>query len=148
MHPLPISTASFILVAALTSLITAHPLLNPRDSILNCGSGSIPLTDYCRHNRVPECVSTDDIDLTNAPGICKSCVCGNQRSEGGEDGGLESWLQYLEGHPGEEILGLDVDGARYEQSADEVVRLSLEVFVVMDGVEWVKRWLRRRMLYE
>ncbi|KAL8861969.1 MAG: hypothetical protein Q9178_001839 [Gyalolechia marmorata] len=143
MHPPSISTTtSSLLLTALTTLTTRQPLPNPRDAILNCGPGSIALTHYCRHNRVPECVSTDDIDLTNAPGICKSCVCVRRV------GKMVALLQYLEGHPGEGILGLDVDGARYEQSADEVVRLTREGFVVMDGVQWVRRWLRRRMLYE
>ncbi len=77
-----------------------------------------------------------------------SCVCGHESPRGGEDGGLESWLQYLEGHPEEEILGLDVEWVGYEQHTEEVVRRNREGFVVVSGASWLKRWLMRRMLYE
>lgn len=91
---------STFLFTGLIYLTESSPTASPPGGFVNCGEGSVSLTNYCWYNGAQGCSTSSGLVLEGAPGICATCKCSKQRPTNAGDGGLESWLEYLEGHPG------------------------------------------------
>lgn len=105
-------TALLILLAAPASSTISSPVRESDCNFISCGFGSIPLTEYCKDNGVHVSSPIGDLNLGKVPGICATCLCSKQPPARTDDGGLDSWVQYQEGHPGLGSLIREADTCR------------------------------------